>query len=328
MKQTGETRSDSRVTLDNVVVHPGPNGSVHVVASVERTWTQTSPDDPESRSGPSTRGVVQPIESTISIHVFDRCGNVTEIQAPLPRYQDGTDGYDPCSGFVDPDGTQHEVCQDLGGAAGSGGPTGTKAWNALKKCANGGCRSELFGWDYSTKGIVFEAGAVLIWAYNGFASSPLKASEWSAYTNVKPTGSFGKSKVDKFVLNNLRLEIKTSVTISSLVLAPGISWPPSASVSESGQTGSLSANAEAGVRGIRIAPVKFSTTCDDLFCGKANRLKHQATGTLSLYEQCKSNPSKPKDCKIVSHNISIQTKYWWAETVWPLNYDETDGGDT
>ncbi|TDE42056.1 hypothetical protein E1295_28480 [Nonomuraea mesophila] len=70
--------------------------------------------------------------------------------------------------------------------------------------------------------------------------------EWSGYVSVKKTGSFGKSKIDKYVLNNLRLKIETSLTFSSLLGSPSISWPPGVGVSGGSDTGTLSFDAEHG----------------------------------------------------------------------------------
>jgi hypothetical protein len=97
-----ESRTGSSVTLNHVVTRPGPNGTVTVLAEVERTWrvegaAPAVPPTGRSSSG-DTPGQVEPDEATLSIHVFDRCGNMTEIQVPLPAYQDGTDLSDDSTG--------------------------------------------------------------------------------------------------------------------------------------------------------------------------------------------------------------------------------------
>ncbi|WP_345559098.1 LamG-like jellyroll fold domain-containing protein [Nonomuraea rosea] len=128
LEDRGITRSGSAVEVRNGVVQAMPNGTVRVFAEVKRTWTDTSDSAPgtavaEARLTAGTAGQAEGIESTISISVFDRCGNHTFIDAPLPNYQDGTDGYDPCSGFAHPDGQVEEVCGvSSGTTGGSAGP--------------------------------------------------------------------------------------------------------------------------------------------------------------------------------------------------------------
>ncbi|MEV4899158.1 fibronectin type III domain-containing protein, partial [Nonomuraea sp. NPDC055795] len=91
MRQEGATRTGSSVNLSDVVVQGMPDGKVHVSAQVRRTWRLQS----TSASTAKTAGTVDPSESTISIFVFDRCGNIQEIQAPNPAYEDPTDNDDP-----------------------------------------------------------------------------------------------------------------------------------------------------------------------------------------------------------------------------------------
>ncbi|MFG1943431.1 hypothetical protein [Nonomuraea sp. NPDC048826] len=130
LELSGRVRTASVVTLSEVAVHPGSSGRVHVTAKVRRTWTLQELESAEvgkarSRSM-APAGVVEPDESTISVHVFDRCGNMTIIQAPNPAYEDSTDHGDACGagakgGFVEP--TQRIAsAQPCGGSGGSGGP--------------------------------------------------------------------------------------------------------------------------------------------------------------------------------------------------------------
>ncbi|MFI9554563.1 LamG-like jellyroll fold domain-containing protein [Nonomuraea endophytica] len=92
MSVDGRTRSASTVQLTNPVVQAMQNGSVRVTAEVKRSWTETSPDPDPSMAAPA--GTVEPSEATISIFVFDRCGNVTIIDAPIEANEDSTDHAD------------------------------------------------------------------------------------------------------------------------------------------------------------------------------------------------------------------------------------------
>ncbi|WP_327092607.1 DNRLRE domain-containing protein [Nonomuraea sp. NBC_01738] len=98
MERVQESRSNSTVTLGDAVVQVGFGGSIRVTVKVERTWIvqdAASPSTAGSTSSSATRigtsGAVEPSDSTIAIHVFDRCGNMTEIQAPIPANEDATD---------------------------------------------------------------------------------------------------------------------------------------------------------------------------------------------------------------------------------------------
>ncbi|MEO3804776.1 hypothetical protein [Nonomuraea sp. B1E8] len=331
MERAETTRTESAVEIVDAVVQSRPDGSVRVMADVKRTWIEQSESGSEAaqaKDKASTSGLVEGSEQTLSIFVFDRCGGLTIIEAPLPRYQDSTDGHDPCSGFVNPDGSEHQVCEASGGdGGGSAGPRGLEGWGALRVCANSGCRSDLFGWNYLTKGLAFEAGGVLRWVYPAMMRDAVfNVKEWSGYVSVKKTGSFGKSKIDKYVLNNLRLKLETSLTFSSVLASPSISWPPGVGVSGGSDTGTLSFDASVGVKRLLVEPTKFSTTCGNLFCEGFDRIKHTVTGTLIIPISCKPNPSKPKDCEEQAKPLRILPKHWWAPTTWPFNYDDGHRG--
>ncbi|WP_433256492.1 LamG-like jellyroll fold domain-containing protein [Streptosporangium sp. CA-135522] len=101
LAQDGKIRSGSSVQLANTVVQAIADGSVRVAAEVKRTWTETSgstfstvPD----QSAVGTGGTIEPSEATISIFVFDRCGNVTIIDVPLEANEDSTDHADRGAG--------------------------------------------------------------------------------------------------------------------------------------------------------------------------------------------------------------------------------------
>lgn len=335
MERVKVTRSDSSVALDDIVVQPGSGGSVHVVAKVTRAWTETSPDPGSGQSRASTRGVVHPSESTISIHVFDRCGNMSEIQVPMPKYQDPTDGYDRCAGFVEPGGGEHQVCEDSGsgnGNAGGAGPSGLEGWDARRTCPSVGCKSSLSGWNYLTKGLSFRVGSYFRWEYESpdLPNLPLFVNDWGVSTEVKPLGSFGKSKIDKLILDNIQLKVETSLTFRSPVFAPSISWPPGLDITTSDESGTLSGEAPTGVRVLVPESVKpFSITCGTIWCKSFSGVRHSAKGTLTVLARCKSGATKPSQCMAQPKTISINGlggKFWWAPTTWPFNYDDRAKG--
>ncbi|GAA3553287.1 hypothetical protein GCM10022419_037100 [Nonomuraea rosea] len=120
-QQLGVPRSASAIEMTDSVVQAMPDGTVRVTSKVKRTWTvPTRAAAAFGRtSATATEGMIDPIESTISIFVFDRCGDITIIEAAMPRYSDSGDHADPCSGFVNPDGAVEEVCGvSAGGSAG------------------------------------------------------------------------------------------------------------------------------------------------------------------------------------------------------------------
>ncbi|MFC4588160.1 DNRLRE domain-containing protein [Sphaerisporangium corydalis] len=92
MERVGESRTDSAVALDNAVVQPGANGSVRVTVEVKRTWKiQTAPSAKSMPGRSRTADQIDPSESTISIVVFDRCGNMVILQVPNETVEDPTD---------------------------------------------------------------------------------------------------------------------------------------------------------------------------------------------------------------------------------------------
>ncbi|MEU4832096.1 LamG-like jellyroll fold domain-containing protein [Streptosporangium sp. NPDC023615] len=102
MEEAGFTRANSTVRLENVVPQEVADGTVRVTATVLRDWDEISPDAPSgalatTASGTDVPGQVEPDESTISIFVFDRCGQLSIIDVPLPAEQDSTDSSDSSS---------------------------------------------------------------------------------------------------------------------------------------------------------------------------------------------------------------------------------------
>ncbi|MGS2640312.1 LamG-like jellyroll fold domain-containing protein [Streptosporangium sp. LJ11] len=132
------TRSQSAVQLLEPVTQLMPDGTVHITVYVKRTWKEElAAGAAKSVVTSSAPGNVEPSEFTISVFVFDRCGDMSIIEVPIQVHEDSTDHSDPCSGFVNPDGTVEEVC----GVSTSDGGTGpsydvcTKVIEAKNSCS-------------------------------------------------------------------------------------------------------------------------------------------------------------------------------------------------
>ncbi|MEV4115464.1 LamG-like jellyroll fold domain-containing protein [Nonomuraea sp. NPDC049695] len=91
MQRAGESRVDSTLSLDNAVVQGAADGSVRVTAGISRTWKIQTQSQTSSAAVAATSGEVDPSEFTVSVFVFDRCGNVTIIDVPMDSEEDSTD---------------------------------------------------------------------------------------------------------------------------------------------------------------------------------------------------------------------------------------------
>ncbi|MFC7387514.1 LamG-like jellyroll fold domain-containing protein [Sphaerisporangium rhizosphaerae] len=103
MEQAGIIRAGSTVQLSSPVVEGALGGGVRVTAEVKRTWTETSGSavaPAQSRVIAEAAGSVEHSESSISVFVFDRCGNITIIEVPVDSNEDSTD-------FIETDGEQY-----------------------------------------------------------------------------------------------------------------------------------------------------------------------------------------------------------------------------
>ncbi|WP_143591706.1 LamG-like jellyroll fold domain-containing protein [Thermoactinospora rubra] len=96
LARAGKTRSGSQVTLINTVVQATQSGGVRVITDIKRTWTETTQGDSAAtqfQKAVAPAGTVEPSEYTVSIFIFDRCGNITIIDVPVESEQDPTDFY-------------------------------------------------------------------------------------------------------------------------------------------------------------------------------------------------------------------------------------------
>ncbi|MGR6919800.1 LamG-like jellyroll fold domain-containing protein [[Actinomadura] parvosata] len=96
----GLTRTDSVVELSGSVVQATSDGGVRVTTGVKRSWKQPdgSAQNSSAAKAPSvsgTSGQIEPSAFTVTVVVFDRCGDVTMIDVPINLNLDTTDFYDP-----------------------------------------------------------------------------------------------------------------------------------------------------------------------------------------------------------------------------------------
>ncbi|WP_329093329.1 LamG-like jellyroll fold domain-containing protein [Streptosporangium sp. NBC_01469] len=97
------SRTNSTVTLENVVPRDAGDGMVYVTATVKRTWEHASTASPTGQKAAigamaDTLGQIEPSEPFIDIFAFDRCGKVTIIQVPVEVEMDSTDSRDRGTG--------------------------------------------------------------------------------------------------------------------------------------------------------------------------------------------------------------------------------------
>ncbi|WP_344215307.1 hypothetical protein [Nonomuraea bangladeshensis] len=117
-------RTNSEVIVENVVVQQTGDGGARVTATVKRLWDETAATGAVTSSTRSSDepGEIDPDEATISIFVFDRCGGLTIIEAPIPAEQDPTDLHDggTCSSI--PGTSRVAAADDCDGGLVKGGP--------------------------------------------------------------------------------------------------------------------------------------------------------------------------------------------------------------
>ncbi len=111
LADAGITRSDSGVTLKNVVVSPWPDGKVHVSATVERTWKETisvpssGAASVKSQDDAGTPGQVEPRGSSANVtYTFDPCKRLDVLIETSDQNEDSSDYIDAGTGSSVGDG--------------------------------------------------------------------------------------------------------------------------------------------------------------------------------------------------------------------------------
>ncbi|MFE3455326.1 LamG-like jellyroll fold domain-containing protein [Nonomuraea sp. NPDC059194] len=230
MTQNGKTRSGSSVQLSNPVVQAMPDGGTRVTVEVTRKWTETTepaPNATPARTSAATAGTIEPSEATISIFVFDRCGNITIIDAPIEENEDSTD---------------HADIPPISGGGGAGGnepamiPCGKQQSKRIINCE---VRDRL-----GTKGWIVRSFFKSHWPADVGEGSTGAYQRWliDSYENVsilQPTWDFwgyntlfGKTLVKNFKLSQtggacfLSKVVRTSTTVGTSVEPEkvGLNW--------------------------------------------------------------------------------------------------------
>ncbi|MFF0309595.1 LamG-like jellyroll fold domain-containing protein [Streptosporangium sp. NPDC004379] len=91
MERVGESRTDSTTVLKDTVISAGSDGSVRVTTNVDRTWKIQGASPLGSSTAAAEEGQVDPSDFTISVFVFDRCGDITVIEVPYDANEDSSD---------------------------------------------------------------------------------------------------------------------------------------------------------------------------------------------------------------------------------------------
>ncbi|WP_433420844.1 LamG-like jellyroll fold domain-containing protein [Microtetraspora malaysiensis] len=113
--EAGITRSDSTVTLKNVVVSPSAGGKIQVSATVERTWKETtsaaasgasvSARSVQTQDETGTPGQVEPRDSSDNVtYTFDPCDRLNVTLEMSDQNEDSSDYVDTGTGSSTGDG--------------------------------------------------------------------------------------------------------------------------------------------------------------------------------------------------------------------------------
>ncbi|RCG20211.1 hypothetical protein DQ384_37550 [Sphaerisporangium album] len=130
----GLTRTDSTVMVDNVVAQIASGGTVRVTATVDRNWNETSQNAASATqegTGQTASGQIDPSgPPTISVFIFDRCGDLTIVDVPFEVEEDPTDLHDtdPPGGHCGSAGVSSASTLSAGAACSTGVPVGTYQW--------------------------------------------------------------------------------------------------------------------------------------------------------------------------------------------------------
>ncbi|GGO68950.1 fibronectin type III domain-containing protein [Nonomuraea cavernae] len=236
LERIGLSRTDSAVALDHPVVQSDANGTVHVTATVSRTWRFQEAESSETKATTSAvtpLGQVEPSDPTISIHVFDRCGNMTIIIVPLPQHEDSTD-----FGSEGPDCNSSERSSTMAGTASDCVPDYALNPRICETIRAAGNRCKHFsampGRPY--KGMTFRASGVVGWKPNhAVRTTQLNIAKMRIWTQVYMTDSF-RQKYGKYQFVK-KMTISLTTTFCGKIKAGQltVSYPPGFSPSESSQ---------------------------------------------------------------------------------------------
>ncbi|GII66910.1 hypothetical protein Skr01_69950 [Sphaerisporangium krabiense] len=219
MTRAGTTRTNSQVQVSNTIIQAMSDGTVRVTADINRTWSEeaSAMAGAAVKAGASatsqTSGQVEPSESTISIFVFDRCGNITVIQVPNDAEEDSTDFFE-----IDGDSFLEQKLRASDDDVIAASSTATAV-------AGEPCRSNVKSWARAyanektrpAKGLLFEVLGQSKWdACLPYDDTTWNVSKFGAVATLYTASSFRKpkgasaKKVNAYILNNSSVDIKST----------------------------------------------------------------------------------------------------------------------
>ncbi|PZG17135.1 LamG-like jellyroll fold domain-containing protein [Nonomuraea aridisoli] len=280
----GDVRSNSSTVIDDAVVQQGPDETIRVIAKVTRTWTLT-PTSTHPAKIAQASGQVEPIESTISIHVFDRCGNMTEIQAPNPAYEDSTD---------------HMDLDDAGGCTARAGAAAIVA----SGCGSGPAPCTyvclyVSNRNYKVKGLQLAVVGESAWKPGKSAIDPTPLTRWNlsklrAWTKLYYTTAFERD--NKKVLDNLKITLSSKACFKQIGLGVSITHSPlpvDVHFTQSSNCGEFKIDGGRGKRALEIP----TPTLAYGECGACvmTWFRHTVAATMQLSYKDPDFPDKPVD---------------------------------
>ncbi|MFC4535632.1 LamG-like jellyroll fold domain-containing protein [Sphaerisporangium dianthi] len=219
MTRAGITRTNSQVQVSDTVIQAMSDGTVRVAADINRTWNEeaSAMAGAAVRTGGNatsqTPGQVEPSESTISIFIFDRCGNITVIQVTSDVEEDSTDSFET-------DGESF-IAQKLR----SPDDDVVAASSSATAMVGESCRSNVKSWSGAhskeetrpAKGLLFEVVGQSKWdACFPYDDTTWNISKFGAVATLYTDSSFRKpkgasaKKVNAYVLNNSGVDINST----------------------------------------------------------------------------------------------------------------------
>ncbi|MEU4548241.1 LamG-like jellyroll fold domain-containing protein [Nonomuraea dietziae] len=260
----GVARSQSTVTLTDVVVYEDDRSQVRVRAVVNRTWNLTVPASGETAEGAASSRVDAPGKVyahkglTSVVTAFNRCGEMIHFYEEDEIYEDPSDFWDKkdssggcgAGALAVRDFAAHQ-CAGGGGKLNPPGVTQGSRYSCTEN--DGDCAIDSWGKDVRVKGIILEARGYTKWqgAYGQNVLGPDQLLFRNLYARNRVTitdPKLAKDKKKSSLVKKLRLKLKISLDFTMLSGEPSISYPPGVSFPVGSSSKSWDFDADPGVR--------------------------------------------------------------------------------